>query len=253
MPSLNRHISHRDSASSNRSCYVPAAPHLDLNTAVKIAQYAPSCSEIPMLTPLPTYTSSVDGCYFYPDNPHQDMSRYIPSMESDGMPTSGPLTPQTPQSITYKEPLAITDTSDSWVMSQPWSDDSMSYIAPGLDGDITTLLPAELWSTPQYVHSALIAQVPWAQSSLSTSPQSVTSDFATYARVAPSLSISECSTESYDSSGTFYEDWATREPTTPQFDMTNMVTPAPIIHGFPTDSCTAMVWEDVLWSGSAPY
>jgi hypothetical protein len=219
-----------------------------------MAQYASPCSGIPMLTPLPTYTSPVvDECYFYPDISRQDLTEHVPSMESDGMLTSSPLTPQTPRSIVYQEPLAIVDMSDPWMISRPWADDSLPYVGPGLESDLTTLLPTGLWSAPQYVHNAPIAQVPWGTSSHSSSPQSIPSDFASYARVAPSLSISECSTESYDSSGAFYEDWATREPTTPQFGMTNMGPPAPIIHGFPTDSCTAMVWEDVLWSGPAPY
>jgi hypothetical protein len=153
-----------------------AASHIDFRTAVKMSQQASACSGFPSLTPLPTYASQVvDECYSYPANPDRDIPGYTSDMETNGMPISGRFTPQTPDSIVNHEPLAMDDIAEAWMMTQPCADDSLASIGLGFENDMTGLLPAELWSQAGHAHSAPITQIPWAQSSLSVSPQSKTS------------------------------------------------------------------------------
>lgn len=219
-----------------------------------MSQQASACAGHPTLTPLPTYTSQVvDECYLYPTNTDQDISGYTSGTESNCMLTSGRLTPQTPESVAYHEPLAVGDMTDAWILAQPWSDDSLVSVALGFEDDMTGLLPAETWSNSEHAHSPPIAQLPWVQSSLSVSPQSMTSDLTPYSREASALSLSECSVEDFNSSGVFHEDWADCQPTMTQYDMPNMVTSAPFMHDFRSISSTAPIWEDVFMPGSAPY
>jgi hypothetical protein len=234
-----------------------AASHIDFRTAVKMSQQASACSGFPSLTPLPTYAAQVvDECYSYPTNTDQDIPGYASGMESNGMPTSGRLTPQTPDSVVYHEPLAVGDMADVWMVAQPFSDDSLASVGLGFETDMTGLLPAELWSTSEHAHSAPIAQSPWGQSSLSISPQSTTSDCIPCPTGALSLSISECSIEDFNSSGVFHEDWADCQPITTQYNMVNMrnmATSEPFTHDFRSMLSTAPIWEDVFMPGSAPY
>jgi hypothetical protein len=231
-----------------------AASQIDFRTAVKMSQQASACSSLPTLTPLPTYASQVvDECYSYQKNTDQDMTGYTSSMESNGLPTSGCLTPQTPESLIYHEPLTIGEMTDTWMVAQPWLDDSLASVGLGFQSDIGELLPAELWSTSERTQSAPIAQLPWVQSFLSFSPQSIASDLLSHSRGAPSLSFSECSVEDFNSSGVFHEDWANHQPTTNQFNIANTVVSAPFMHGLLPVSATTHVWEDVFIPGSATY
>lgn len=231
-----------------------AASHIDFRTAVKMSQQASASASLSMLTPLPTYSSQVvDGCYSFPSHPEQDLTGYASGIDSDGMPTSGSLTPQTPESIVYHEPLTIGDMSDTWMASQSWSDDSLASVGLGFDGDMTALLPAELWSNNGQAHSAPLTQMPWPHPSLSLSPQSMSSDFAPNVNTAPSLSLSDCSVDDFGNPTSLREDWTACEPVTNQFDMVNMVTSASFMHNYQPVACPAPIWEDVFMPGSAPY
>jgi hypothetical protein len=230
------------------------ASHIDFRTAVKMSQQASAGSAFPMLTPLPTYTSQiVDECYSYSSPLIQDMNVYTPPMEYNGMPTSRQLTPPTPESNLYHEPLAIGDMSNTWMASQACSDDLLVPTGLGFEENMTPLLPPDIWSTHEYTHSAPIAQIPWIQSSPSTSPQSMASDLMSHIGPAPSLSISECSMEDFSSAGAFPEDWENCQPATTQFDITGMMSSIPFMHSLQSISSTVPVWEDVFMPGSAPY
>lgn len=212
-----------------------------------MSQQASACSGLPKLTPITTCPNGVlDDCYSYPNNIDQDATGYTFGMASSGMTSSGSLTPQTPESLVFHEPMAIDDISDAWMLSQPWSDDSQASIGLGLEGDMTGLLSAaELWSASEHMHSAPIPQTPWAQSYYSGSPQSTTSGFVSHSRGTPSLSMSECSVDDFSDSGVFHDDWATYQPPTNQLNMSHMVTSAPFMHDMRSVPVTAPVWEDV--------
>jgi hypothetical protein len=254
MSSPSRHRSPRSIPSSSKSRGLRTASHIDFRTAVKMSQQAAACSGFPMLTPLPTYNSQiVDECYSYSSPPDQDMAAYTPTMECSGMPNSGRLTPQTPESDLYHEPLAIADMSGTWMASQSWSDESLAPIGLGFQGDLTVLLPSDLWPTHDYSHSAPITQMPWVQTPLSASPHSMASDIMSHIGTAPSLSISECSIDEFNNAGSFPNDWTSCQPTPTQFNMTPMGTSEPYMHSLHLNSSTVPVWEDIFMSGSAPY
>jgi hypothetical protein len=143
--------------------------------------------------------------------------------------------------------------SDPWTTPQLWSDDALAAIDLGYNPDMIALLPSDVWNTPEHAHSAPVAQMPWTQSTLSLSPQSMVSDLAPDPRSTPSLSMSECSAESYDSSGTFRDDWSNCAASTHQYAMADMATSAPFLNDFRTIACAAPVWEDVFIPGAAPY
>jgi hypothetical protein len=231
-----------------------AASHIDFRTAVKMSQQASVCSGFPILTPLPTYTAQIiDECYSHPSNTDQSLSGYTPPMESNSFPVSGCLTPQTPESIIYHDASPVGNMSDQWMASQPWSDDSLVSVGLGFEGDMSAMLPTELWSTPEHMHSAPITQISWYHPSLSVSPQTISSEPVPDARAVPPLSISECSVDDFNNSGTFHEDWASYQQTATQFDMTSMVSSAPFVHDLSSIPSTAPVWEDVFMPGPVPY
>jgi hypothetical protein len=231
-----------------------AASHIDFRTAVKMSQQASNISGFPMLTPLPTYnTQIIDECYSYSSSPDQNLTGFTPNMDSSHFPTSGRLTPQTPEPITYHEPMSMVGLPDQWINVQPWSDDTLVSVGLGFDGDMTTMLPTELWSAPETAQTAPVAQLAWPHPSLSMSPQSISSELVPHPSAVPPLSISECSADDYNTSGVYHENWAHCQPTASQIDMANMVTSAPFMHDLRTISSAAPVWEDVFMPGAAPY
>lgn len=231
-----------------------AASNIDFRTAVKMSQQVAASSALPMLTPLPTFTSQVvDECYTFSNDGNQTCSVYTPPMDSNCITNCGQLTPQTPETLPYHEPLTLEDMSDPWTTPQLWSDDALAAIDLGYNPDMIALLPSDVWTSPEHTHSAPIAQMPWTQSTLSLSPQSMISDLAPHSRLTPSLSMSDCSAESYDSSGTFQDDWVNCATSTNQYAMTNMASSAPFMSDFRTIARAAPVWEDVFMPGAAPY
>ncbi|KAF2818901.1 hypothetical protein CC86DRAFT_450352 [Ophiobolus disseminans] len=229
--------------------------HMGLHTAVKMNQQASACSGFPTLTPLPTHTSpTVDSCYSYPVfSDHQDLSEYSLGMEAHDFPVAGRLTPQTPEPLIYHDPLSISDMSDQWMPSQPWSGESLEFVQSGFDSDITPMLPAELWAPPDHAHVAPITQLAWNHPSLSASPQELPQELVPHMGAVPSLSISECSVEEFNGAGAFHENWTNCLPITTQLGMTGMVTQAPFMHGLGSSSSAAPMWEDVFMQGPSPY
>jgi hypothetical protein len=254
MSSSSRHTSPRSLPLSNKARVIRTASQIDFRTAVKMSQQTAACSGFPMLTPLSTYDSQmVDECYSYSSPPGQDVAAYTPPTERSGMPPSGRLTPQTPESDPYHESLAIGDISGTWIASQSWSDEPLIPIGLGFEGDLTALLPSELWSTHDYSHGASMAQMPWIQTPLSASPHSMASGIMSHIGTAPSVSISECSIDDFNNVAPFPNDWTSCQPNPTQFDMTTMGTSEPYMHSLHLNSSTVPVWEDVFMSGSASY
>jgi hypothetical protein len=231
-----------------------AASHIDFRTAVKMSQQASACSGFPVLTPLPTYTGQiVDECYSYSGSPGRNLVGFSAATDPTGLSMSGRLTPQTPESLVYHEPLAVGDLSDQWAQSQPWIDDSLMSVGLSLDSDMAAPVPVELWSRPEHSNTAPITQMSWNQASVSVSPQLMSDEVVPNAGAVPSLSISECSVDDFNNSGTFHEDWALCQPTTTQLGMAGIVTSVPFMHDLRSMSSAAPVWEDVFMPGHPPY
>ncbi|KAL5115126.1 hypothetical protein ACEQ8H_006962 [Pleosporales sp. CAS-2024a] len=206
--STYRHPSPRSIPMSHRPKIMRPPSHIDFRTAVKMSQQASACSGPLSLTPLPTYVPKVaDERYSCSNNSDQDMAAYSSGVESNGMPTPALLTPPTPESVAYHEPLTMGDLDDTWTTCQAWSDDSLGSIGLGLENDMAGLLPADLWSTTEHTHNTHMAQPPWAHSALSVSLQSVASDLVPLCQGGPSVAMSDCSIEDYSGAAMFPDDW----------------------------------------------
>jgi hypothetical protein len=230
-----------------------AASHIDFRTAVKMSQQASSLSGLPMLTPLPTYSSQiVDECYSYSSSPEQNMNGFPPAMEHNNFPSSGPLTPQTPQSVLYSEPLTTGEHMDPYMSSPTWSD---HFVATGLgfDPEITALMPTEVWGTNDTELTMPIPQMSWSPSSISVSPQQMTAELIPHSAGVPSLATSECSVDDFNVPVTGQDDWAMYQPSHSQISMAGLVSSAPFAQDMKLVAANAPMWQDVYMPSSMPY
>lgn len=249
-----KHTSPRSMPSSSRQRAMRAASHIDFHSAVKMSQQASGISGYPMLTPLPTYASQiVDECYSYSSSPEQNTSGYTQSMEMNTFPTSCSLTPQTPESIVYHEPLSMGEHLDHYMASQSWSDEAIVSAGLGFDPDMTAMLPTDMWSAPEPGHMMPIAQMSWPQHPLSVSPQHMSAELVSHIQGVPSLTTSECSAEDFNTLGTNPEEWSIYQPTITDMNMGTIVTSAPFMHDLKFIPSHAPLWEDVFIAGSSPY
>lgn len=245
---ISQHTSPRPVGSSARY----RSPHFDFRPAPKMNRQASVCAGFPTLTPLPTYTSQTgDSCYAYPVCPDTDLPDMTSIMESTTFPISGRLTPQTPESLVYHEPLSIHEFSDQWDASQIWAEHSLGYTGLEFHSDVATMLPMQLWSASEHTHGASLAHINWHQSSLSASPHVLSHEMVPHLGIVPALSISECSVEDFNSASNFQDTWANCQPITTQLEMGDLVAPSPFVQG--TEPSVNSVWEDVFMHGSARY
>jgi hypothetical protein len=189
---------------------------MDFHTAAKLAQQPTNFSNFNMLTPLPTYTSQIiDECYGYSSSPETNMSAFPQSMEkSNSFMNSGrSMTPQTPDSFAYHEPLTVTDSFD-YMNTQAWSDDGTIPIGLGFDNEISNLPLGDIWSTPEpetmtpmNACNSPAAMNMWAHPALSVSPPQLPLGMPPHSKSVPALSISECSTEDFNSPNHVQEEW----------------------------------------------
>ncbi|CAO2653417.1 Nn.00g028280.m01.CDS01 [Neocucurbitaria sp. VM-36] len=255
VPSLNRQTSLRGIPSPSRQRAMRAASsHIDFRTAVKPSQQPSGVSGYPMLTPLPTYTSHiVDECYSYSSSPEQNMVGYTQTIDMNAFPSSGRLTPQTPEPIIYHEPLTTGGILDPYITSQPWSDEVLGSAGLDFDPDMTAIIPINMWSAPEPAHIMPMAQMSWPQSSFSVSPSHMSAELVSHASGAPSLTTSECSVEDFNTSGTNAEEWSIYQPTATQINMADLVTSAAFMHDMKSIPSHAPIWEDVFIPSSSPY
>lgn len=216
--SISRQGSPRSVPTPNRHQLVRAVSQMDFNTAVKLGQHTPEFAAMSMLTPLQTYTPHiVDEFYSYSSSPETAMSAFPPSMEKPSFIHSELLTPQTPDTFLYPEPVAMPDSNDQYMGPQVWFADRQMPIGLGFENDMPELMPSmdqdmRVWAPEFERHDTPIATMhndtsplcptpisanPWPDRMLSVAPSP---------RAVPSLSISECSAQDSDSSNTAEEE-----------------------------------------------
>ncbi|KAJ4364407.1 hypothetical protein N0V83_009001 [Neocucurbitaria cava] len=219
-----------------------------------MSQQASGISGYPTLIPLPTYASQiVDECYSYSSTPEQSMIGFTHAMDMNTFPTSGRLTPQTPEPIIYHEPLAMGENLDPYITSQPWSDDSLVSAALDFDPDMTTIIPTNMWSAAEPEHIMPITQLHWLQPSFPMSPPHLSAELVEQTSGAPSLSTSECSVEDFNTSGTNADEWSIYQPTATQINIANLVTTTAFLQDIRPIPSHAPIWEDVFIPGPSPY
>lgn len=229
--------------------------NVDFRTTAKMHQQSSACSGFPTLTPLPTYTSpALNSCYPYPVfSSHQDLPEFASAMEPNDFPVTGRLTPQTPESLIYHEPLSMGEMSDQWMPTQAWTDDPFEPMGLKFEAGMTTTFPVGLWPASDHTLAAPVSQTLWHQPSLSASPPAISHEMAPHAGAVPSLSTCEPSVVDFSGTSAFPGDWASCQPITTQLELTSMVAHAPFFPGLGANINSVPMWEDVYMHGSMPY
>ena len=213
------------------------ASQMDFRTAAKLAQQPTNFNNFNMLTPLPTFTPQViDECYGYSSSPEQSMGAFPqPSEKNNSFVNSGrSMTPQTPDSFVYHEPLTVSDSFD-YMNTQAWADDGSMPIGLGFDGDLSGF-PGDMWSTPEpetmtpmNVCDSPATMNMWAHP-MSVSPQ-LPMGMPPHSKAVPSLALSECSVDEFSSPNNLQQEWTSFQPTSNMGMMSKAPQP---------------IWEDLI-------
>ncbi|PVH90743.1 hypothetical protein DM02DRAFT_547210 [Periconia macrospinosa] len=252
----------RSVPSSSRPGLVRALSQMDFHTAAKLGQQPGSFSNFNMLSPLPTSYSShvVDDCYSYSSSPEQQMAGFPMSMEKN---YAAPRceTPGTPDSFASYDALPMGDPFDPYMSSSAWSDDGSIPLGLGFENDIPGMLPGEMWGTPEpemgtpsNICDSPASMHGWSNPPLSVSPPQLPMSMPPHTKSVPSLSISECSTEEFNSPQHVQEEWTGFQPSGGQLMSKPMVTRPFMgenVKAYPT--APQPVWEDVIMPRTQGY
>ncbi|KAH7371080.1 hypothetical protein BKA66DRAFT_444263 [Pyrenochaeta sp. MPI-SDFR-AT-0127] len=256
VPSLSRQTSPRSIPCSSRHTAMRAASHLGLSAAVKMSQQNSTISGYPMLIPLPTYASQVvDECYSYSSSPDQNLEDFTQAMETNGLSTSGRLTPQTPEAIIYHEPLSMGEGADHYMSSRPWSDDAVASVGIDFDPDMAAMLSTDMWPVPGPESIIPMIHMPWHSPAPSVSPQEISGNNlgSSHPGTIPSLTASECSVDDFNTSGPNQEEWSIYQPTASHISVANLATSAPFMSDSEAIPSHAPIWEDIFLPHSSSY
>lgn len=242
----------RSIPSSGRPNMMRAPSQMDFRTAAKLAQQPTNFSNFNMLTPLPTFTPQiVDDCFSYSSSPEQTMGPFAQAGDKSNngfVNTSRSMTPQTPDSFVYHEPMTVTDSFD-YMNTQAWADDGSIPIGLGFDGDMSNLLPNDMWATPEpeSITPMNVSDSPammnmWANPVMGMTPKP---------EAVPSLSVSECSVDEFSSPNNVQEEWNNF-----QSNMGNAMGKANMSGSFMDNmmpKAPQPIWEDLIMPHQQPF
>jgi hypothetical protein len=204
-----------------------------------------------MLTPLPTYASQIiDECFSYSSSPEQNLSSFTQAMDINSFPMPGYPSPQTPEPITYHEPISIMDSFQHYATSQAWSNEALASCELGFEPNMANMLPIDVWPTPDTTDLAT-NHLSWSQYGISVSPQQISTELILHSDAVP-ITTSEYSMDGY-SSDTMRGDWTIYQPTTTDMDLANMVTLTPYMHDINSGPSHGPILNDVFVPGSSSY
>ncbi|KAF2639491.1 hypothetical protein P280DRAFT_402722 [Massarina eburnea CBS 473.64] len=236
---------------------VRSVSQMDFHTAAKLGQQPPNFNFNNMLSPLPTYAPHiVDDCYSYSGSPEQGMHAFPMTMEKNYM-ASRSVTPGTPDSFASYDHLPMSDAFDPYMSSSAWSDDGSIPIGLGFEHDIPNMLPGEMFGTPEpemhtpYGMCDSPASMHGWNPELSVSPPQLPSGLPPHKQAVPSLSISECSTEGYNSPP---QEWTSFHPNASQMmgkPIVNRPSFMETVKGYST--APQPIWEDIIMPRSQGY
>jgi hypothetical protein len=214
---------------------------MDFRTAAKLAQQqSTNFNNFNMLTPLPTYTPQIiDECYEYSSSPEAGMGSFT-DKNNNFINSGRSMTPSTPDSFVYHEPLTVSDSFD-YMNTQAWADDGSMPIGLGFNGNISGIMPGDMWSTPEpeTITPVNICDSPatmnmWTHPSLSSVSPQLPLGMPPHSKAVPSLSLSECSVEEFSSPNHLQQEWTTFQPN-PNNAMGSMMSKGP-----------QPIWEDLI-------
>lgn len=228
---------------------------MDFHAAAKLGHQPGNFSGFNMLTPLQTYTPQViDECYSYSSSPEQSMAAFSQPMEKNGfLSTRRSMTPQTPETFSYQEPVAMGDPFDQYMHTQAWSDDGSVPIGLGFENDMPGMLPGDMWTTPEPESTTPMglcdspaAMNVWAHPPLSVSPPQIPLGMPPHSKAVPSLSISECSVEDFNSPSGVQDEWRNLQPNAVQM-MGKPVVSGPFVEDIKAyPKAPQPIWEDLI-------
>ncbi|KAL1607974.1 hypothetical protein SLS60_002913 [Paraconiothyrium brasiliense] len=206
----------RSIPSSGRPQIMRTVSQMDFHTAAKLSQYPANFNNFPnMLTPLPTsYTPQIIDEYSYSSSPEPNMGGFSRSMDQNSYITSSrAMTPSTPEPFAFNDPIAIADPFDQYMSTPSWSDDGSMAVGLGFEHDMPAMLPNNMWSTPEpesitpmgMCDSPTVMNT-WSHPALSVSPPQHPMGMP-HSKGVPSLSLSEASTEEFNSPHHAQQEW----------------------------------------------
>ena len=231
------------------------ASHIDFRTAVKMSQQGAALSGMPTLTPLPTSTHQIiEECgVSYSSSPDQYHGGFSSASEMNSYHISGRLSPQTPEATMYHEPLSMGEHLDGSIASQPWPGEALALYGLEFGQDLTAILPADTWPMSMQEDPMLLNHISWPKPGFPLSTCHQPTDLMSHTRAVPSLSLSECSVEDFDTSTMDQAGWSIYPCTTSQVDMQSTTISTPFMSGLACDPSHAPIWEDVFMPPSLPY
>ncbi|KAF2193221.1 hypothetical protein K469DRAFT_730124 [Zopfia rhizophila CBS 207.26] len=270
IPTMRRDGSPRSVPSSDRPHLARSLSQMDMSTAQKMGHRRPELTGMPMLTPLPTFNPQIiDECYSDYGSPEPSMGVFPHQMEKNGYNASGRLTPQTPDSFTYSEPLSVVDPFDQYLNSQVWSSDEVQMpIGLGFENEIPGMMQNEadmrtMWSTPdldgnstpvQHMRTfeSPVCESPasfnvWPHHSVSVSPPQ-----PPHTKAVPSLSVSECSVQDFDSTAAFQDEWPSFRCNPVEMNLAKPSTSTAYLEGLRAIPKNSNVWEENILTRMSP-
>lgn len=256
MPSMG--TSSRSMPSSGRPQVMRTVSQMDFHTAAKLGQYPANFNNFNMLTPLPTsYTPQMIDEYSYSSSPEPSMGGFSRSMDQNSYITSSrAMTPSTPEPFAFNDPINIADPFDHHYMNTPsWSDDGSMAVGLGFEHDMPGMLPNEMWSTsePERITPMGLCDSPatvntWTHPALSVSPPQVPVGQPPHSKGAPSLSLSEASSEEFNSPSHMQQEWSNIHPHAGHIMRKPMVTSTFMDNtkSYAYPKAPQPIWEDII-------
>lgn len=252
----------RSIPSSGRPQIMRTVSQMDFHTAAKLSQYPANFNSFNMLTPLPTsYTPQIIDEYSYSSSPEPNMGGFSRSMDQNNYITANrAMTPSTPEPFAFNDPIAIADPFDQYMNTPSWSDDGSMAVGLGFEHDMPGMLPNDMWSTPEpeSITPMGLCDSPtvmnnWSHPALSVSPPQLPLGMPPHSKGVPSLSLSEASTEDFNSPSRVQEEWNNIQPHAGGHGQ--MMAPKPMVSTSFMDNVKSYapypkapqpIWEDII-------
>lgn len=247
----------RSIPSSGRPQIMRTVSQMDFHTAAKLSQYPANFNNFNMLTPLPTYTTPIiEDSFSYSSSPEPNMGGFSSSMGQNSYITSSrAMTPATPEPFAYHDPIAIADPFDQYMGNSTWSDDGSMAVGLGFEHDMPNMMSSNMWATPEPesitpMHN--MCESPAAMNqwhpAMSMSPPQLSMSMPPHTKAVPSLSISEASSEDFNSPSRVQEEWNNIRPHASQNTGKPMVSASFMdnVKSFAYPKAPQPIWEDII-------
>ncbi|KAF2744398.1 hypothetical protein M011DRAFT_479964 [Sporormia fimetaria CBS 119925] len=241
---------------------------MDFHTAVKLGHPRPDFAAMSMLTHLQTYTPQIiDESYSYSSSPDQTSTAFVHSMDQAHTMHSGRLTPQTPESFSYVQPITVRETLNHYMNPQSWAQDGQVPIGLGFEHDFSGFAATEpdlqFWNTnlPTHTtpltdihnHGSMLCESPASLSVWPTTGVSLSPSQPPHTRAVPSLSISECSVQDMESPGGTQEEWPFYQDLSGNMAPTKPITTTPYLDSIKNLPMSSLDWDDGFLQRSSTF